>query len=68
MTNGKVDKYILKIMSDPKSVPHWDQAKFDNLKRSAEAMRQVRKKIKKAKREAHKRQQLEEEGYNQEEE
>ena len=38
MQQGRVDKYILKMMADPKQVPYWDQSKFDNLKRSAEAM------------------------------
>ena len=48
---GKTSKYVLKIMSDPKSIPHWEQARFENLKRSEEAMKLIRKQIAKAKRE-----------------
>ena len=25
MKEGKVSKYVLKIMSDPKSLPYWEQ-------------------------------------------
>ena len=25
MQEGKVNKYLLKIMQDPKSLPHWEQ-------------------------------------------
>ena len=54
------------MMADPKQVPHWDQSKFDNLKRSAEAMKQVRKEISKAKREAIERQEAEAAGSEEE--
>lgn len=45
-----MSKYILKIMSDPKALPHWEQQRFENLKRSEEAMRQIRKQVAQAKR------------------
>ena len=45
LEEGKTSKYILKIMSDPMAVPHWEQSRFENLKRSEEAMKIIRKKI-----------------------
>lgn len=68
MQQGKVDKYILKMMADPKQVPYWDQTKFVALKKSAEAMAQVRKEIQQAKREARLRQEAEEAGLDANEE
>ena len=50
MKEGRVSKYILKIMQDPKSLPHWEQQRFENLKRSEEAMKQIRKQVALAKR------------------
>ena len=36
LAEGKVSKYILKLMDDPKVLTQWDQIKFDNFKRSEE--------------------------------
>ena len=49
MREGEVNKYTLKIMADPKSLPYWEQTRFENLKRSEEAMKQIKRQIIKAK-------------------
>ena len=45
LAEGKVSKYILKLIDDPKVLTYWDQTKFDNLKRSEEYMKQLRKQV-----------------------
>ena len=40
---GRVNKYVLKAMADPRSLPVMEQARFENMKRSEEAMKQLRK-------------------------
>ena len=40
---GRANKYTMKIISDPKGVPYWEESRFDNMKRADEAMRLVRK-------------------------
>ena len=45
LDEGNVNKYLLKIMSDPKSLPYWEQARFENLKRSEVAMKALRKHV-----------------------
>ena len=42
---GRVNKYVLKAMADPRSLPVMEQARFENMKRSEEAMKQLRKQI-----------------------
>ena len=51
LDEGNVNKYLLKIMSDPKSLPYWEQARFENLKRSELAMKLLRKQVRLAKKE-----------------
>ena len=36
---GRVNKYVLKAMADPRSLPVMEQARFENMKRSEEAMK-----------------------------
>ena len=40
---GRVNKYVLKAMADPRSLPVMEQARFENMKRSEETMKQLRK-------------------------
>ncbi len=52
LTEGNVNRYMLKILADPKAVPYWEQSRFENLRRSEENMKQIKKQVLKAKREA----------------
>ena len=50
MAEGNVNKYMLKILADPKAVAYWEQSRFENLKRSEEAMKLLKKQVTQAKR------------------
>ena len=50
MAEGNVNKYMLKILADPKAVAYWEQSRFENLKRSEEAMKLLKKQVTLAKR------------------
>ena len=43
LAEGRVNKYTLKMISDPKAVPYWEESRFDNMKRADDAMKLLRK-------------------------
>lgn len=51
LAEGNVNKYTLKMISDPKAIPYWEESRFDNMKRADDAMKLLRKQIAQARRE-----------------